>query len=87
MKKKPIGLQRKLFLDKETIATLNATMQGRVRGGNLVQAPVNDSLDYRRCTTTIEQFRLSMEIQCNETEVPALCHTRVSYDIVCPIGG
>ncbi len=80
-------MQRKLFLNKETIATLNATTQARVRGGNLVQAPGNDSLDYRRCTTTIEVFRLSMEIQCNETEVPALCRTRVSYDIVCPIGG
>ncbi len=67
MKKNPIALQKKLFLSKETIARLNSHAQLHVRGGNLVEGPVDTSFDYRRCTT-IEEFRLSLEIQCRETE-------------------
>lgn len=87
MKRSPIELKKKLFLNKETIACLNATAQRSVRGGDLVAGPVNDSFDYRQCTTTIEVFRLSLEIQCNETESPVFCRTRPSIDIVCRIGG
>jgi hypothetical protein len=86
MKRKPIGLQKKLFLNKETIASLNSHAQLRVRGGDLVQGPVNTSYDYRQCTTTIEVFRLSLEIQCAETESPVFCRTRPSVDLICPVG-
>lgn len=86
MKRKPIALQKKLFLGKETIASLNSHAQLQVRGGDLVSGPIDTSFDYRRCTT-IEQFRLSLEIQCAETESPVFCRTQPSFAIICPIGG
>lgn len=82
MKRKPIALQNKLMLNKATIASLNNLSQLQVRGGDLVQGPVDTSLDYRRCTT-IEHFRLSLEIQCAETESPVFCVTRPSIDLIC----
>lgn len=87
MKKKSIALRKKLFLGKETIVQLNSHAQLQLRGGNLVQEPANTSFDYRRCTTTIEEFRLSLEIQCNETESPVGCRTLLSFAVICVLGG
>lgn len=68
MKKKQLSLERKLYLNKVTIGYLNAKAQQLVNGGGLVAAPKpTTSMDYRRCNTTIEEFRYSYEVQCPDT--------------------
>ncbi len=68
MKKKHLSLERKLCLTKVTIGNLNAQTQQQVNGGGLVEAPrPTTSIDYRRCNTTIEEFRYSYEVQCPDT--------------------
>ncbi|WP_118972266.1 class I lanthipeptide [Taibaiella koreensis] len=68
MKKKPMALGRKLFLNKSTIGSLDAASQQLLAGGDLVEAPKpTTTVDWQRCTT-IEVFRLSYEVQCPATQ-------------------